>query len=308
VGYGAADSLISSGQTALLAMLLPGDLLSEANSALQLARQGLRVITPLAGAGILALAGPRPVILLDVATFGVAAALLALLRYRDPPRALAAPAPPCSAARAQITAGFRHIARTAALRRLSVALVIGASVFGFFETVEFAVVGQGLHKSAPFLGVLTVMQGIGAVAGGLLAPWVMRRTSEQIVAIGGLLAGSAACCLETTGELAIVLPGAALLGTGIVWINVGAITLVQRRTPAGLVGRVDAAANLAVTVPQALSIAAGAAIITLTGYRALLAVMAAGLLLAAVYLRRGRRDRRPGAPAVEKAAARQSSA
>ena len=53
-GYGAASSLITSAQTALLPALVPGDLLGEANSVLQMAQQGLRLISPLLGAGLLA--------------------------------------------------------------------------------------------------------------------------------------------------------------------------------------------------------------------------------------------------------------
>ncbi len=83
-----------------------------------------------------------------------------------------------------------------------------------------------------------------------------------------------------------MLAGGALLGVCIVWINVGAITLVQRQTPARLLGRVDAAANVLVTVPQAVSIAVGAAAVAVLGYRILLAVMAAVMLVAAGYLAR----------------------
>jgi hypothetical protein len=49
---------------------------------------------------------------------------------------------------------------------------------------------------------------------------------------------------------------------------------------------VDAAANVLVTVPQAVSIAVGAAAIAALDYRILLAVMAAVMLAAAGYLAR----------------------
>jgi hypothetical protein len=170
-------------------------------------------------------------------------------------------------------------------------VVIGASVFGFFETVQFAVVGTGLHRSPAFLGVLTAAQGGGAVLGGLLAAPVLARTSERLLVGSGLLACALSCLAATTGRLALVLAAGALLGVCIVWINVGAITLVQRQTPAGLLGRVDAAANVLVTVPQAISIAVGAAAIAVLDYRILLAVMAAVMLAAAGYLARV-----PGSP------------
>ena len=285
-GYGAGYSLLSSAQTALLPQLLPDDLLAAANSAYQLASSGLHVITPLLGAGLLVWAGPGPVIGLDAATFVLAAAAAAALRLREQ-RPERAAGPPWAA----MTAGLRHIAATPVLRRVVAAVVIGASVFGFFETVQFAVVGTGLHRSPAFLGVLTAAQGGGAVLGGLLAAPVLARTSERLLVGSGLLACALSCLAATTGRLALVLAAGALLGVCIVWINVGAITLVQRQTPAGLLGRVDAAANVLVTVPQAISIAVGAAVIAVLDYRILLAVMAAVMLAAAGYLARV-----PGSP------------
>jgi hypothetical protein len=280
-GYGAAYSLLGSAQTALLPQLLPDDLLGAANSAYQLASSGLRVITPLLGAGLLVWAGPGPVIGLDAATFVLAAAAAAALRLREQ-RPARADGPPWAA----ITAGLRHIAATPLLRRVVAAIVIAASVFGFFETVQFAVVGTGLHRSPAFLGVLTAAQGGGAVLGGLLAAPVLARTSERLLVGSGLLACALSCVAAATGQLALVLAGGALLGACIVWINVGAITLIQRQTPARLLGRVDAAANVLVTVPQAVSIAVGAAAIAVLDYRILLAVMAAVMLAAAGYLAR----------------------
>jgi predicted MFS family arabinose efflux permease len=280
-GYGAANSLLSSAQTALLPQLLPEDLLGAANSAYQLASSGLHVVTPLVGAGLLVWAGPGPVIGLDVATFVLAAAAAAALRLREP-RPQRAAQPPWAA----ITAGLRHIAATPVLRRVVAAVVIGATVFGFFETVQFAVVGAGLHRSPAFLGVLTAAQGGGAILGGLLAAPVLARTSERLLVGTGLLACALSCLAAMTGQLVLVLAGGALLGVCIVWINVGAITLVQRQTPARLLGRVDAAANVLVTVPQAVSIAVGAAAIAVLDYRVLLAVMAAVMLAAAGYLAR----------------------
>ena len=58
-GYGVSCSLLSSAQSALLPAMVPADLLGAANSALQTLAQGLRLITPQLGAGLLAWLGPR---------------------------------------------------------------------------------------------------------------------------------------------------------------------------------------------------------------------------------------------------------
>ena len=293
-GYGAVNSLITSAQTALLPALVPGDLLGDANSVLQMASQGLRLITPLLGAGLLAWVGARPVILLDAGTFVVAAGTVLALRLREPRPGLAA-------ARsgegrgggwgAESGAGIRYIMRTPALRRVLIAGVIAVTAFGLFETVPFAVVAQGLHRSPPFLGVLTSLQGAGALAGGALAAPVMRRAGERALIAAGLAACSGAALLLITASLPLVLAASAALGLCIVWINVGAITLIQRRTPADLLGRVDAALEFAIIVPQAASIAAGAALIAVVNYRILLLAMADVVAFSACYLASGRGQR-----------------
>ena len=296
-GYGAVNGLITAAQTALLTVLVPGDLLGEANSALQMLSQGLRLITPLLGAGLLALAGARPVILLDAGTFAVAAAAVLALRLREP-RPDRAPA----GWRAEFTAGLRHVADTRALRQPLIACLIAVSAFGFFETVPFAVVGQGLHRSPEFLGVLNSLQGAGALIGGALAAPVMRRTSERALMAGGLAACAAATLLLITGSLPLVLLAMAGVGLCVVWINVGAVTLIQRRTPGPLLGRVDAALEFAVVVPQAASIALGAALIAAVNYRILLVAMAALIGFSAAYLASRREpDDRNAASALQQA-------
>jgi len=285
-GYGVANGLITAAQTALLTELVPGDLLGEANSTLQMVSQGLRLITPLLGAGLLAWVGAAPVILLDAGTFVMAAATVLALRLREsrPDRAPAR-------WRAEFAAGLRHIAETRALRRPLIACLIAVSAFGFFETVPFAVVGQGLHRSPEFLGVLNSLQGAGALIGGALAAPVMRRTSERALMAGGLASCAAATLLLMTGSLPLVLIAMAGIGLCVVWINVGAVTLIQRRTPGRLLGRVDATLEFAIVVPQAASIALGAALIAVVNYRILLLAMAAVIAFSAGYLaRRPERD------------------
>jgi hypothetical protein len=92
----------------------------------------------------------------------------------------------------------------------------------------------------------------------------------------GLLGGSVPVALAAmvTGYL------------GLIWTFVACDTLVQRRTPALLIGRAVTASSAFIALPQALSIAAGAFLIAHTDYRVLqltmvTAVTTAGLFLAA---------------------------
>jgi MFS family permease len=286
--YGLAYSVLAAAQSALLTTMLPADLLADANGALRTVQESLRLVGPLTGAGLFVLVGAHTVAILDAATFAVPVVSLLALRVREP-----APQPRRSRWRAELTAGLRYVARTPALRHLVIAAACAMTVFGFTETVIYAVAGTGLHKPPAFVGVLVAVQGIGAVVGGPTAAPLVRRIGEgRLVGLGMGLAGVAAL-LEMPPFLPSVLAGVILFGVSIPWLVVGFTTLVQRLTPPGLQGRVYAAADTLVTTPQTVSIAVGAGLISATGYRPLLAALAVVVALAAAYLLTRPEQRQP---------------
>ena len=63
--YGAAGFLFTSGQSALLHLMLPEEQLADANAVIQTASEGSRLIAPLIGAGIFAAVGGPAVAALD---------------------------------------------------------------------------------------------------------------------------------------------------------------------------------------------------------------------------------------------------
>lgn len=295
VGYGFLNGLIASAQTALMQTVVPAGELGEANGLLQTLLQGLRLVTPLLGAGAVAVVGIGTLVVADAATFLAAALLLVLMRTEEP-------APVRSAERMtrQVTAGVRHVLSVPALRQLVLAAVLAVTAFGFAESVCFAVVDQGLHRPPAFLGVLTSAQGAGAVVAGIGAAALMRRIGEGPLVALGLVAAGAGFLLLAPGILAAALLGTALVGASLPWILIGLVTSLQRRTPPELMGRADAAFNVLVTVPQAASIAVGAALLAVVDFRLLLCAMTALMLLAAAFLgtrRDQRTDRTPEAAA-----------
>jgi hypothetical protein len=119
-----------------------------------------------------------------------------------------------------------------------------------------------------------------------------------------MLAAAAGAALEIPPRLPSVLAGDIIAGAAIPLLVIGLITIAQRLTPPELQGRVYAAAETLITTPQTISIALGAALITLTGYQPLLVAMASIIALAAVYLltrpeqRRAARQPTPHGPAA----------
>jgi MFS family permease len=284
-GYGVSGSLLGPAQTALVQAIVPADLLGDANGALQTAQQGMRLVTPLVGAGLFAVLGPAPVIVGDAATFLVAVVTLLALGVRE-----GRVVPPDRHWFAEVTAGARHIARTIPLRQLTVTAGIVVTAYGLSETIPFAVVSHGLHKSAPFVGVLTAAQGAGAIIAGIAAGPLMRKLSEVALAVLGMASAGAGFLLLIPGHLPPVLAGSALLGASLSWIIAGIMTLFQRRTPPELMGRTDAAFTFSYAVPQTVAIAGGAGLIAILSYRVLLLIIAAVMTLAAGYLATRRQE------------------
>ncbi len=277
--YGLSYAVIGAGQSALLATLLPAELLAEANGALQTIREGLRLVAPLAGAALFAAFGATPVVLLDAATFVVAALALAAMRLREP-----RPRPRGERPLAELVAGARHIAGARDLRRMVLAVATACLVIGFCESVFFDVVALGLDRPATFLGVVMVVQGVGAVVGGLTAGRVEPRLGEARLTGLGLVAIAGGSVLQATASPAIIFAGVMLFGFGIPWVLVGQVTLVQRRTPIDLQGRAFGAVETLTGGPQTASIVVGAALVAIVDYRLLLGVVAAVMAVAAASL------------------------
>lgn len=292
--YSLGGDLFGAARSAMLKAMVPDEQLGEANGALQSVREGMRLVAPLAGAGIFAAAGGEFVAILDSVTFVVSAATLVALPFVEPPPAVSE-----HHVLREISAGVVHIWQNRTLRELTVGLAAALLVIGFLETLVFALTANGLHRTPAFIGVLDSFQGAGAIAGGLTAPKLMRRIGDIRLVGLGLSVFAVGDAFLLVPRLGVVLPAIVVFGMGIVWAIVALATAYQRRSPTHLQGRVSAASNMLFSVPQTVSIAAGAALITLVDYRVELVAIAAVVVCAAGYLLTRRED---GEPTTELAA------
>jgi MFS family permease len=277
--YGLGGDVFAAARSSMLKAMLPDELLADANGVYQSIREGLRLVAPLAGAGIFAAFGGAAVALVDAATFLLSATTLVLLRFSEPE-----PAPREQRFLREVSAGISHIGRVRVLRELTIGIGAVLLFAGFTETIMFAVTSEGLHRSPSFIGVVGSAQGVGAVLGGVTAARLIRRMGElRLAGIGVLLfgLGDSMWLVPKTG---LVLGGTAVAGVGIAWAIVALATAYQVRSPGNMQGRVASAANMLFSVPQTISIAVGAALITIIDYRVEIVAMAIVFLVAAVYL------------------------
>lgn len=278
-GYGVSFIVLPAALNGLLKELMPDRLLGEANSSLQTVKEGYRLIGPLAGAGLFGWLGGGTVALLDAASF-LAAALLVLLIPLTEQRPQRSTQPWWT----DMGGGLRHLVEDGWLRHTVVAFALMLLVLGFSESAIYAVL-DAFDKPATFAGVIVSVQGIGAVLGGLTATrWIHTIAETGTVVLGLATMAVSIAVMALAPTLWVLLVGVVPLGYSLPLLLVAFTTLLQRRTPHHLMGRVSAAVETVTGIPQALSLAGGALLVTLISYHIIYAVMALATAGAGGYL------------------------
>jgi MFS family permease len=279
VFYGLGGDFFAAARSSMMKAMLPQELLGDANGALQSLREGMRLVAPLAGAALYVAVGGSAVALVDATTFVLSAGTLVALRFVEPP-----PAPKEHHFLREMSAGMVHIWHDRVLRQLTVGIGATLLVIGFSETLLFAITANTLHRGPSFIAVLGAFQGVGSIIGGVTASKLLRRLGELRMAGVGIALFAAGDVLWLIPSLPVVLVSMAIAGLGIVWAIVAIGTAYQVRSAQDVQGRVSAAANMLFSVPQTISIALGAALISLVDYRVEIVAMGIGVAVCACYL------------------------
>ena len=288
--YAISSYITAAAQSGVLRDLLDTRLLAPANGILSSIDQGLRIISPLAGAGMLTLWGMDTVVLLASGCFLAAALILATLKLAETVSARDA----AETFWRSTTAGVRFMTRHRLLSRALLTLGIAMGATGILNVTVFATVEQGLGKPPEFLSVLLGAQGAMAVLGGLTASLVIRRLGVRRCMVVGVVLLAGGVLTTALTFLPLVMAGAAAVGTGASWLIIAFVTLRQEETPPGMQGRTAAVTQVMTNLPQVGASMLAAVLIGILPYQLLVAAMAAGCLLAALPLLS--RHARPGPP------------
>jgi MFS family permease len=277
--YGVSFIVLPAALNGLLKELMPEEMLVDANASLQTTKESFRLFGPLVGALLFTWLGGWAVALLDAASFVAAAAVISMLTLTEEP-----PDVEESHLWTQMTAGIRHLVGDRVLKHVLIGFAVCMLVLGFTESAIYALL-DAFGKPATYVSVIVSVQGVGAVAGGLSSSAIVKRLGEVATCVVGLLLlAGGILVMAGTHSFMVVCVTAAVFGAALPMIVVALMTLIQRRTPQAVMGRVSAAIEVAFATPQAVSLALGSLLVVLLSYQQIFVIMAVVTVLGAVYI------------------------
>ncbi|MGW3506301.1 MFS transporter [Streptomyces sp. NPDC000994] len=257
------QTLFDNAATALLPALVGPEALGSANARLM---TGQRLAGGLLGGPVVPLlfaAGAAAPFAADAATFLVAAALVASLRVPVPGRQ---PRPAGSTLRREIAEGLRALGRDRALRGLCAATALcNVGMGALIATLVVVVTGWLGAGTKGYAAALTAYT-LGSLAGGAVNRRIVARLGRmRAVVLAGAVQIAALVVLGLVPSLAAAVAALAVFGLmGMVW-NVNTTTLMQQRSPAGMLGRVSAAFRTLAVAGAPLGAVLGGAVAAVWG-------------------------------------------
>ncbi|MDR7326490.1 MULTISPECIES: hypothetical protein [Catenuloplanes] len=186
--------------------------------------------------------------------------------------------------------GAGHLRRKPGLGAIVLVATAAMAAAALGSGVLYAMIDEGLGRDPAFAGVLSSVQGGGAILGGLLTGRLLASRGDRrpggtlpsgetlLAACGAVLVG-AALLMRAVPWSPAVIAGSLTLGLGLPWTVVAAFTAVQRGTPGPRLGRVSATATSLIFATPAIATPAAAGLLPVAGYRPILlaaAVLALG--------------------------------
>ncbi|WP_259275676.1 MFS transporter [Micromonospora chalcea] len=283
LAYGIGYVLVDAGETALLPAALPPARLADVNGWRSSAQEGVKLVAPLAGAGLYAWRGGHVVAVLAAVVPVLVAVLYGALRLT---RTVAAPP---AARPAGVRDGLAALLARRAVRVPVALAAVSIAMSGFTTAALYDVVVTGLGLPSTFLGVLAAAQGGGSLFAGLVVGRLVRRHGEIAVGAAGAVLFAAGCLGRCLPWWPGTLAASVVIGAGLPWTLVAAVTAVQTYTPPEMLGRVAGTANTAMFGPITLAIPLGSAAVAVGGRPPLVAAAVVCLTGALAAARDGRR-------------------
>jgi predicted MFS family arabinose efflux permease len=219
-------------KSAVVTVTKPHELLREGNALLGVAFTTTIAVGPIVAGAVIALLGVTAALLLDAASF----ALAALLLWRaQPPAAELEPAPAAD----RLRAGLAHLRRHRELRILVLADAAGGALLAAIIPVELVFVTATLGGTEAGFGAVLAAWGAGAMLGSALVSALPRLGVRALLPAGVGLMIVSYLGMGTAGDVGTVVAFSLVGGVGNGLEGVLLPTFIQERTPDALQTRVN---------------------------------------------------------------------
>lgn len=243
-GEAVVSQFFGPAREALVPHLVNLDELTAANALDATAGPLIRIPAPALGGGLLALLGVASLILVDSASYLVSAALI--LAISIAPGAARTSVAAVRSLRALVASawtdwrdGIREVSSEPSLRSVLIVNGIVLIGYGMFRVVLVLFARDALHGDALVFGWLVTAQGIGGLVGATGVDRLERRLSpHRVIGVGLVSIGVLYLLVANLPHVVVAVALLAVTGIPITvyWISVR--TLLQKRTPDALRGRV----------------------------------------------------------------------
>jgi MFS family permease len=229
---GSASAFLQPAYSAIIADLVPRDILRAGNAVRLLGRSTARIAGPAAGGLAVAFAGPALAFGIDAFTYLFSFATLLLAH--PPPRVM----PERASILREIGQGFGFAFRLPWLWTATLYfMLVNIAFAGQSGVMTPLLVRDVLAGGAAMFGALTAAYGVGTiVASVLIAQATIRRPGVALFSFE-LLAGASVLAMGLVPTLPVVVAGMALMGLSLSCSTVIWQTTLQRHVPEHMLGR-----------------------------------------------------------------------
>lgn len=262
---------LTRGSTA--ALLLPRDQLRQGNAILNLGFTAGGALGPAIAGLLVAALGPSSALLVDAATFGGVAMILATAG------GLPLDSDQATSSMGRLRAGLREGWSRPGVRRLLGAQALALVFFSAVVPIEVVYAERTLHAGDSGYGALLAAWGAGMVIGGVAYAAAARLRLIVVLGLSTALIGAGYAGLALAPDLALACAFSVLggVGNGAQWIAV--VTAVQQAVSSVAQSSVMAVLESINQIMPAVGFLLGGAVVTLGSPRTAYAVAAGGVLL-----------------------------
>jgi MFS family permease len=260
VALGAADAFLAPAYSAIIADLVPAEIIRAGNAARLLTRSLARIAGPTVGGLVVALVSPAAAFGIDALTFVFSFATLLLAH---PDRRVPAPS---SSILADIREGFSYLFSYRWLWTTTIYfMVVNVAYAGHPGVMTPLLVRDTLGGDARMFGLLMAAYGVGTIVASVGVAQLVTRRPGRVMFAFEILAALTVLTVGLAPTLPVVVASFVLMGVALSSSTVIWQAMIQRLVPARVLGRVTSIDLLGNSVINPLAPLIAAALIASVG-------------------------------------------